>query len=145
MARSVDNSEDTLDSRDIIARIEELESEREDLADMWSAFHEDSENESLPRLTLAEWDESDEGDELKALKALEAEAKGYSDWQDGVTLIRDSYFEDYARELAEDINGEAIRDAKWPFDYIDWEGAAEALQQDYTEVEFDGVSYWVRS
>lgn len=28
--------------------------------------------------------------------------------------------------------------------YIDWKRAAEALQSDYTSVEFDGVTYWVR-
>jgi hypothetical protein len=28
---------------------------------------------------------------------------------------------------------------------IDWEQAAYELKQDYTEVNFDGVSYWIRS
>lgn len=27
---------------------------------------------------------------------------------------------------------------------VDWERAARELQMDYTPVEFDGVTYWVR-
>lgn len=64
--------------------------------------------------------------------------------EDGVTLIRDSYFESYARELAEDI-GAIKSDLGWPYDYIDWERAADALKQDYSSIDFDGVEYWVRS
>jgi hypothetical protein len=58
-------------------------------------------------------------------------------------LIRDSYFEDYARQLAEDI-GAIDSKASWPNNHIDWEDATDALKQDYTEVDFDGVSYWIR-
>ena len=33
----------------------------------------------------------------------------------------------------------------WPYSCIDWEQAAEELQQDYMSVEFDGVTYWMRA
>jgi len=115
----ISNSEDILDSRDIIKRIEELETEEETLDD-------------------------DDKAELKALKALAEEAEGCSDWEHGETLIRDSYFEDYARELAEDI-GAISGDEQWPLSYIDWTAAADALKSDYTSVEYDGVTYWIRS
>jgi hypothetical protein len=82
---------------------------------------------------------------LKALQALADEASGYApDWQYGEALIRDSYFTEYAQELAEDI-GAVNCDASWPNQYIDWERAADALKADYTSVDFDGVDYWVRS
>lgn len=113
------NTDDVLDSRDIIARIEELEESGEDC------------------------DES-ETEELRALRALAEEASGSPDWQYGETLIRDSYFREYAQELAEDI-GVIDRNARWPTRCIDWEQAASELQQDYFSVEFDGVSYWIRS
>ena len=113
---SIENTSDILDSRDIIARIDYLDGT------------EDEEEQA----------------ELKALCDLQEEAEGYSeDWRYGATLIRDSYFEDYARELAEDISA-IPSDNKWPCTCIDWKEAAEELQQDYTSVEFDGVTYWVR-
>lgn len=125
MANAIDNSLDVIDSRDVIARIEELESE------------------------LCPSDESDgtdnaEREELATLVALADEASGYAaDWQYGETLIRDSYFEDYAQELAEDI-GAIDSNATWPNNCIDWERATRELQMDYTAVDFDGVTYWIR-
>jgi len=165
------NSDDVIDSRDVIRAIRDLEDEREQLADAVTeaedAFRElvgvsysdataeqidendaeDAESTLLAaRAALQEWDEDeDQGGALKALRDLEGEAEGYSDWRHGATLIRDSYFEDYARQTAEDIHGRGVADASWPFDCIDWEKAADALKQDYTCVDFDGVEYWVRS
>ena len=49
----------------------------------------------------------------------------------------------YARQLAEDI-GAVNPDALWPYNYIDWEAAADDLKQDYASIEFDGVTYWMR-
>jgi hypothetical protein len=62
----------------------------------------------------------------------------------GETLIRDSYFEEYAQELAEDL-GYLQKNVSWPYDCINWEQAARELQQDYTSADFDGVTYWLRS
>jgi uncharacterized Zn finger protein (UPF0148 family) len=65
MARSISNSDNVIDSRDVIARIRDLESEIEDILDS-----EDKED----------WDKHDQEevddlrDELAALKALEEEA-----------------------------------------------------------------------
>ncbi len=122
------NSDDVIDSRDIIARIEELETDIE-------AAVEDKE-EHL--------DMSDEKEELVILKALVEQCEGYGDWQYGATLIRDSYFEQYAKELAEDI-GHIQSDCVWPCTCIAWTKAAEELQMDYTSIDFDGVEYWMRA
>ena len=82
--------------------------------------------------------------ELATLQALADKASGYApDWEYGEALIRDTYFQEYAEQLAEDI-GAINSDATWPNNFIDWEAATEALQQDYTQVEFDGVDYWIR-
>jgi hypothetical protein len=97
--------------------------------------HDDSDNA---------FDEPSDYEELKALKALSEEAEAYApDWRYGATLIRDSYFKRYAEELADDI-GAINSDATWPNNCIDWDHAARELQMDYTSVEFDGVTYWVR-
>jgi hypothetical protein len=114
----ISNNDDIIDSRDVIERIAELE----DIDDR----------------------DEDEAGDLAALLALAEEAEGYAEgWQYGEALIRDSHFEDYARELADDI-GAISGDEAWPLTCIDWEAAAEALQQDYTSVDFDGVTYWIR-
>lgn len=94
--------------------------------------------------------DEDETAELAMLESLLSDLKGYGgdhqwegDWYP-VTLIRESYFTDYAEELAEDMHGKAIAAAVWPFDCIDWEQAARNLQQDYSECEFNGVTYYYR-
>jgi hypothetical protein len=116
----VSNSADIIDSRDVIARIEELE------------------DIPIPDRT------GDEQDELDSLVEFAEDGEtNLSEWNHGVVLIRDSYFEDYAREFAADI-GAINGAAGWPLSYIDWEAAAEALQVDYFNIEFDGVTYWGR-
>ncbi|KKN09800.1 hypothetical protein LCGC14_1043080 [marine sediment metagenome] len=89
-------------------------------------------------------DGADEALDFAALVKFAAEGEDYApDWAYSTALIRDSYFEEYAQELAEDI-GAIKADAGWPCGYIDWERAARDLQMDYTCVDFDGVTYWTR-
>lgn len=117
---TVNSYEDVLDVRDIIETIEEYEND----------------------------DELD-NDDVTDLRELLSELAGNGgahqwrgDWYP-VTLVRDSYFGDYAQQLAEDI-GAIPEDFSWPASYIDWDAATDALQMDYTSVEFDGVTYWYR-
>ena len=89
-------------------------------------------------------DGPDEALEFAALVRLAAEGEDYAeDWAFGEALIRDSYFKEYAQELADDI-GAVNSDAGWPADCIDWEKATRELQMDYSPVDFDGVAYWTR-
>lgn len=165
-ANEISNTDNVLDSRDIIDRIEYLESERESLTDEVdkaqealddldsddfvevSAF-EAAEDEARRELATAQanvkdWDESDEGQELAKLKAFAEEAESSSsDWTYGATLIHEDYFEDYARDLAAEGDYD-MKNEQWPYTCIDWAKAAEELQQDYTSVDFDGETYWVR-
>jgi hypothetical protein len=131
-ARDISNSDDIIDSRDVIARIEELKDEIESV--------EIPENEiGGPNDTMAE-----ERDELAKLEAFAEEAEGCcADWKYGEALIRDSYFVEYAQQLAEDVC-EMPSAVKWPYTCIDWDQAAKELQMDYTSVEFNGVTYWTR-
>jgi hypothetical protein len=164
MSRTISACDDFIDSRDVISRIEELEKERQSLVDTIELAKEDladatddtsvlkdgEEVEELKEVlsdaenSLVVWDGSDEAEELKILKALAEEASYSPDWSYGETLIRDSYFEEYAQELAEDC-GMVQRSLGWPNTCIDWKQAAEELQQDYTQVEFENVTYWIRS
>ena len=162
----ISNTANVIDSRDIIARIEYLESEREPLTDAVDqaqealndldgndfdevSTFEEAEQEAKDALKAAyanvkDWDESDEGQELAKLKAFAEEAEGYAeDWRYGATLIHEDYFEDYARDLAAEGDYD-MKNEQWPYTCIDWAKAAEELQQDYTSVDFDGETYWVR-
>jgi hypothetical protein len=149
LANRVNNYADVLDSRDIIERINELESDiesqREHYGMLWDENDEVQGRDRTEYVDVSmEESHQDELDELKALRDLQNECEGYSDWRHGETLIRDSYFEDYARELAED--GGMLKDNEsWPYTCIDWEKAARELQYDYSAVDFDGVTYWIRS
>lgn len=135
MTRTVSNSDDVIDSRDIIARIEELEAERD--------AHQDDFDEGSVDTPWAEVN-ADDAAELAALLALQEECEGCSDWRHGCELIRDSYFTEYARQYADDIGRGDYGDMQWPLNCIDWDEAARQLQQDYTSVTFDGEEYWIR-
>jgi len=119
MTNAISNTQDIIDSRDILERIEELEADDE----------------------LASEDKA----ELSKLQALIEELRdcGGDSPEDGMTLIHEDYFEDYAQEFAIDI-GAIPRDMGWPATCIDWEEAANELRMDYSEVEFDGQVYYYR-
>ena len=138
----VSSSADIIDSRDVLDRLTELESEREDLVS--EAEDDTNVEQEVARKALEEWDESSDGEELKTLQELQSDCEGCSaEWSYGAQLIRDSYFEEYAQQLAEDI-GAITDNMQWPCTCIDWEQAASKLQMDYTSVEYEGVTYWVR-
>lgn len=163
MSTEISSSDDQIDVSSLDDRIEELEGERDALQDDIDDYElvisevdtADENEEAVSRedregYTEAQneiggardrrkaWDESDDAEELKKLKEL----KDDIDDADG-PLIRESYFETYARDLAEDI-GAISKDSAWPATCIDWEKAASELQVDYTSVEFDGVTYYYR-
>jgi len=148
--REVNNSKDVLDSRDVIARRDELKEEREAIYccaefSTGSGVHDeecgDAAKDAAKR-ELKQWEE-DYGDELRALEAFIDE--GSSSWEDGEMLVRESYFRDYAEELASDCSDYDPRTVRWPFTCIDWEQAARELQYDYTGADFDGVTYYYQA
>lgn len=124
----ISNSADVIDIRNIIERFEELEQEKADDPDV---FSEDDATELADLTALLEECRGNGGDE-----------QWRGDWYP-VTLIRESYFEDYARELADDI-GAINADATWPNNCIDWKRAARELLQDYTSIDYGHVTYYTR-
>lgn len=85
--------------------------------------------------------DSDEQAEHAELTSL---AQEISEWHNGETMIPEDEFVDYAQELARDI-GQIPEDMGWPMRHIDWDEAADALKQDYTEVTYQGTTYLVRA
>jgi hypothetical protein len=112
---AISNLDDVIDSRDVIERIEALQ----------------------------ETSDPEEKEELEILEELAEEASNYAaDWVYGETLIRESYFTEYVMEMLSDI-GDLPRDIPWYIE-IDEEKTAENIKQDYTEVDYDGVTYLIR-
>ena len=133
------NDTDIIDSRDIINRVEEL-AEREEFWAM-SKSHREAEKDTQ---VYAEGPlNGDEAEELAELRAVAAQGETLDDWVHGETLIRDDYFTEYAKQTAEDL-GCIDREAGWPSMHIDWEAAAADLQTDYTDIDYNGVTYWAR-
>lgn len=206
MSKIITNFDDIIDSRDVINRIEELESIREpwrvgwnmpgylpdsepsdfqDWTDACAALaetmrqHANDEDDDESEIAIAlqnaadkieigdiqdetefgitigsyhywivraenEGLSDDDYEELCALRALAEQGEDSPDWTYGETLIRDSYFVEYAQDLAEDC-GMIPHNLQWPCHCIDWDKAARELQMDYMCVDFDGVRYWIHA
>ena len=114
--------EDTLNSQDVIDRIEELLEEMNELCE--------NGKEANPKI-------------LKEMRELEGFAECASEvdnWGRDAYFIRDSFFTDYTRELAADV---CDIPSEWPFRCIDWGQASEELKCDYSAYDFGGVTYWI--
>lgn len=119
MSNTISNMDDVIDSRDIIERIQELTDECE-----------------------SSYLDYDDYMELCTLYDLAEECADYSrDWEYGETLIRRSYFEDYIDEMVEDCYELPKDMPSWMSINLDY----NALEMDYTSVDFDGIEYLIRS
>ena len=141
MTNVISNTDNTIDSRDVIARIEELEAEREDLRSAMDDHNTDSDAYEEANAALEEFDNSEEGQELIALIALAEQGEDYApDWKYGAQLIHEDYFEEAMDELLEEC-GDIPRDLP---SYLTITVDYDALEQDYTELDFDGQTYYIR-
>jgi hypothetical protein len=118
-ASRIDNYEDLIDVRDII--------------DAYGDAVTDEDSDTADTLD----------DLLADLRGNGGDHEWRGDWYP-VTLIRDSYFTEYAQSFAEDIGLISDTATGWPYTCIDWDRAARELQMDYTSVEYDGITYWYR-
>lgn len=124
----VNEYEDLIDSRQVINRLEELS----DLLDTDEICE-----------CGAEHFTSDDAEEMAALAELaNAGARSSDDWSHGATLVRDSYFQEYAKDYVNETT--SVDKDNWLYNHIDWDSVAADIQQDYTYMNFQGVTYWVR-
>ena len=157
----------TIDSRDIISRHEELQDELnslvESLEEAESEFrfisnsdesslveYQDAENNvALAQNALDEFNQSFDKDELDTLTQVIAEGEDSSDWSHGETLIHETYFSDYIKDIINDCYEmpKEFESGSWPWNHItlDYEAAAEELKADYNEISIDGNVYYIRS
>ena len=140
MSYEFNNTDDTIDVRDVIERFEELENARDD--------YTTENSDGYQTIIGADWSRGNPEDaaELAALQSLLADMAGNGgdeqwrgDWYP-VTLIRGSYFETAMDEMLEDC-GDLPKDLPC---YLSITVDYKALQMDYTSAEIDGVTYWYR-
>lgn len=147
MTQTIDdfNGADIIDIRDVIERVEELRDElnilQADLDDAKEAECETQEKSDA----LAEW-QNDNAEELQKLESLLNDLCGYGgdeqwngDWYP-VTLIHENYFEQSMDEMVADCYTLPKDMPYWMSIKLDY----DALKQDYTEVEFEGNTYYYR-
>lgn len=147
-----------LDIDELNERLAELEAIKQALSDANDALDDYDAEHNPP-----EDDDDERQDLIEAVEAAQEEFNGISDELGSLETLRDEIgerrgkisdeggpfihendFEDYARELAEDI-GAIDPNAGWPLGCIDWDKAADELKMDYTSVDWEGVTYYYRA
>lgn len=129
---NLDLSADYIDVREITERVEELESEIEAYAEKMDDWQANADNTA----------------ELATLKAILDDLRGNGgdhDWRGDwypVTLIDDTSFTDYTREMLEDCGYIPNDFPTWI--EVDWDATARNVRVDYTSTEIDGRTYWYR-
>lgn len=174
MSANFDWGDDVIDSRDVIARLEEfqdefdlLESALEDAKDELATFMEndslskgEDEDIELVEQTLHElheaieeaqealdqFNQSFDKDELDTLVEVNNDAEHAPDWIHGTALILESHFTDYIKDLIADCYEEPKGLDSWPWNNMsmDWEGAAEEAKADYFDITVEGYTYFIR-
>ena len=148
---------DILDSRDLQKRLDDLEFDLDqleeavtDAQDGYNELDPDSDEQDIfedaeelltdTEDTLKEFKESDEFEELEELRIMVNEIP---EWQYGATLINEDYWEEYVEEMLKDI-GDIPSDLP-NYLVINWESTAENIKADYSEIEYDGETYYYRN
>lgn len=140
---SIDRYSDIIDSREVIDRIEELYDEFLEATEA----EEDIDEGMKYGMSDDDWRfglTDDDAEELYSLLQFERSARSESEWDFGMTFIRDSHFVEYVQELITELGYVSENMPEFIRHNIDWEGVASDLQSDYSEYEYDGVMYWAR-
>jgi hypothetical protein len=75
---------------------------------------------------------------------LRQEAGHVSDWAYNVSIVRDSFFAEYAENEVEECGLLPSALPEIVARNINWQGVAEDMQEDYLQFEAGGVTWWVR-
>lgn len=154
---TIDNNQETIDSRDLIDRAYDLIDTYIQAFNEQQKIEDGDEAEELEREDALHNDlflawliaaNDDERSELAALIKVWRECENLSDWTHGEQLIRRSYFVDYITQLIDDCYElpKELTSGNWPYRHIriDYEAAADEAEYDYMTVDFNGVDYLIR-
>lgn len=164
--RTVSPQDKTISKDDVEANIQEWEGELESLTD--SVNYAESELEEAQE-ALGHEDLKDNQEALAdaqealedAQEALEAAQEELKDWREefaapltelkkflegmesyGDFAISENYWREYANQQIDEALGDGAQN--WPFNCIDYEQARNALEADYSGVEFAGVTFYIQ-
>ena len=127
-----------LDSRELVARRDALLEEK-GVADLDD--DDDDSAEVLDAVGKLNGFTEKQQEELTELEAVISEI-GEDYAVDGVTLIPESEFVEYAEQLCKDC-GDLPQDIPH-YIVIDWDATADNIQQDYSAIDFEGKTYLYR-
>lgn len=87
----------------------------------------------------SEWEEdhADEYAELRNFKDEIVSTWSEKAWNEGLSFVADSYWDEYAASHAHEIYGEATETLYWNDDLY-----SADLQDDFTKITLDDVEYW---
>lgn len=144
------------DTRDLIDYLSDLE---QDLIINWNDYIEDHNlnlDEDEDEVEEADYIDDidlhlegyrekyqDEVEEYEELKSFCEELEDYAvDYQHGETIIHEDYFTEYCEDMVKDCG--YISDDLPGWIEINWEDTADNMKVDYTTVEYQGDTYYVR-
>ena len=99
----------------------------------------------LEELETLDEEDSYDKERIEMIDDLKEEV-GKDNFEMGVTFIRENYWVQYCEDLAYDCGYMDRQDDNNPLQYhIDWQGWADAVEMDYSQIDFDGDTYYWRA
>ena len=99
----------------------------------------------LEELETLDEEDSYDKERIEMIDDLKEEV-GKDNFEMGVTFIRENYWVQYCEDLAYDCGYMDRQDNSNPLHYhIDWQGWADAVEMDYSQIDFDGDTYYWRA
>lgn len=104
MPHTISNDDNLINADDVIARIAALQKSQQVIkAELETLERENSaSNQVQARRETLKDSQQDMFAELEALESVAEQASDSTEWREGIALIRDSYFAEYAQEFAKD-------------------------------------------
>ena len=99
----------------------------------------------LDELKTLDEEDSYDKERIEMIDDLKEEV-GKDNFEMGVTFIRENYWVQYCEDLAYDCGYMDRQDNNNPLHYhIDWQGWADAVEMDYSQIDFNNDTYYWRA
>lgn len=151
------NNMKTIDTRDLKEKREELQQQiLDDFNEKFETEFDDFDEITLERLDIDDFEEmgrdtieeftdywKPEYRMIEEIDGIESEVGNEFDY--GCTLIPESDFTKYCEDLVQDVGDLPKGIPSYIRNNIDWDGVAEDLKVDYSELQYEGETYLYRA